>query len=265
MWPKACEMMGTSNSTAVPHLDVPPTEIGTNHCRTHDLNEERFLDLHLYPGVGLDSLDLDDAENVADAVLGWHRGKHFQSHGTCTLALAAGDGHVTIASRMPTFQESCHYVRWFAESRDGELPLSRSGRQIRPARPFDGLKPCELTGADDVPSPVAGSSDACIWTYSFNGRQQQPRVSFHPSVPASEATFDVPAEPYLYFDAAVGDRPAKRVESRISDAACGIAVPTGDGHVLVNAQAGAGDMVLSCDVAHAAAAELEPHLPEVNR
>lgn len=263
MWPNACDVMGTPNSTAVPHLDVPPTEVEPGHCRTYDRDDENFLDLHLHQGQSIDALDLGDAQNVAEAVLGRHRGKHFQSHGTCTLALEAGDGHVTIAARMPTLQESCHYVRWFAETRESKLPLSPSGGQEPPARPFDGLEPCDLSGQGGVPAPVADSPRGCIWPYTFNGQQRQLRVSFRPSAPMSDATFDFQASPYLYFDTTVGGRSAKRVESRISDRACGFAVPTGNGHLFINAQTV--DMVASCDVALAAAAEMEPHLPEATR
>lgn len=145
--------------------------------------------------------------------------------------------------------------------------------------PVKWSRPCELLdaegarGADKGGPRLPGRSprdyevkisedtaDSCTWTYVVSTHGQHTlMVRKYPEAGLDEATLDPNWGPdgQTYSDVTVGGREGKRIEA---DQTCGIALPYGNGHVLVRMQTF--DLQDSCTMARSAAEMIEPSLPD---
>jgi hypothetical protein len=156
--------------------------------------------------------------------------------------------------------------------------------EVTRKEPVKWARPCELLDLEKdysrngdkeievpvVPGRAAGlyairikedTDDFCRWEYFLHTHlQYQLKVTVYRSKGVDEATLDPNWDrgEYAYFDITVGGRGAKRVEAQ-SAGDCGIALPTGNGHVFVEMQTH--DLLGSCIMARTAAEQIEPSLP----
>lgn len=153
-----------------------------------------------------------------------------------------------------------------------------SGPEPTTREPVKWSRPCELLdaegerGADKGGPHLPGMSprdyqvkitedtaESCTWTYLVSTHAQHTlTVRTYPEAGLDQATLDPNLGPdgQTYSDDTVGGRAGKRIES---DQTCGIALPYGNGHVLVRMQTF--DLQDSCTMARSAAEMIEPSLP----